>query len=316
MYLAEPPWLGGGSCGSPSTSSCMTRAKPKSQIWRCRLSASRTRFEDFKSRWATVGRWLCKYRTPSRSWMANWKRSTSGKECLLTCRAWCRLPPGASSVTRAMCAGSKQAPANATTRGWLSSERILISAKRSLAACSLYMQSFWCIIFTTTSRCGLRNLPRLTMANSPRLTHFSKLTSLHGMTLSSGRRSLRSCSAAARSSGTAAAASAAATSGKSASSDAVRDELTLVGVAVEAVAARVETREPPQQLLPTGGGGLATVRSGERHQAAALALAEVGPATASASGEAAFSIGEPHAPQRGAASFSGEVAALIGEDQQ
>mmetsp|Transcript_141502 Transcript_141502/g.394307 ORF Transcript_141502/g.394307 Transcript_141502/m.394307 type:complete len:215 (-) Transcript_141502:252-896(-) len=196
MYRAEPPRLGGGSGGSPprAPSSCKARAKPKSQIRRCWPSASRTRFVDFKSKWAITGRCMCKYRTPSRSSAASWKRSAKEKRRRRTCKAWCKFPPGANSVTRTTRVGSKHAPTNSTTRGWLSSERILISAMRSLAACSSYMQSFRSIIFATTSRWQLRSLPRLTVANSPRLTQAPSSTSPQRRTFSGARHSRRFCS--------------------------------------------------------------------------------------------------------------------------
>mmetsp|Transcript_74516 Transcript_74516/g.129202 ORF Transcript_74516/g.129202 Transcript_74516/m.129202 type:complete len:386 (-) Transcript_74516:159-1316(-) len=206
MYRGDPPRFGGRSPSeellppatpSPSLGLPMARARPKSHICKCWPSASKTKFMDLRSKWAIGGVRACKYRTPSNSSVESWKRSRRWRRLRRTWSAWCKLPPGASSVTKATHEGSKQAPTKVTKRGWLSSAMTAISARSSAAAWSSCKHSRWCRVLTTTSVCcEPRMVPRWTIANSPQLMHSPMSISENCNNFSGGSLALSSLAAA------------------------------------------------------------------------------------------------------------------------
>mmetsp|Transcript_62693 Transcript_62693/g.134617 ORF Transcript_62693/g.134617 Transcript_62693/m.134617 type:complete len:226 (-) Transcript_62693:1683-2360(-) len=166
---------------------------------------------------------------------------------------------------------SMQAPTKATKRGWLRSAITAISARNSAAACWSKRQSFWCNIFTTTSRPVLRMTPRCTMATSPRLMHSPSSTSAKRQSFSGGKCMQRStCVAAAPSivplregwlPAPWGAAGSGTPSGKRANSEALREGLALVGTAVEAVPTSVGCACAKGPLAPTESPGFAGLSS-------------------------------------------------------
>mmetsp|Transcript_18055 Transcript_18055/g.34727 ORF Transcript_18055/g.34727 Transcript_18055/m.34727 type:complete len:203 (+) Transcript_18055:364-972(+) len=110
IYLGDPPlfflvmWV--RSIGS---------VKPKSQILTLRLR-SNTTFKVFKSRCTITGVCECRYITPSAICKHIFVAWSNGSCSFLTCKRWCKEPPGMYSVTRHKWGISRQAPMKRTRR--------------------------------------------------------------------------------------------------------------------------------------------------------------------------------------------------------
>merc|ERR1719375_2968337 len=94
IYRGEPPLFFFVMCVLS-----MDSVSPKSQILMFKLRSSTT-FKDLRSRWTTVGVCECKYITASATCRVILVACSKGSRVFLTCKRWCKEPPGMYSVTR------------------------------------------------------------------------------------------------------------------------------------------------------------------------------------------------------------------------